>query len=354
MNSDQPDAQTLNLHCPSPIEADCIQLGHGGGGQLSSQLFNEVIAPRFANAELNRGHDSALLNLAGADVAFTTDSYVVNPLIFPGGSIGKLAVFGTVNDLLMAGARPQYISCSLIIEEGLAISTLGMILDDMADAAREAGVEIVTGDTKVVERGHGDGLFINTAGIGVREWPGVIAPQSIQPGDCLILSADIGRHGLAILAQRQGLQFDAPLQSDCASLLPAVTALFDAGLEVHCLRDATRGGLASVLVELAETSGCRFDVRESAIPVSPVVTGACELLGFDPLHIANEGCFVAAVAPEHAEQALVLLRQQAVSGSCALIGRVSEAGDGKVYLETPLGSRRVLRRMTGRLLPRIC
>ena len=343
----------FSLHCPTPAAGDRIQLDHGSGGQLSQQLLDQLILPRFANSELLRGHDSALMDLGDRRIAFTTDSYVVNPLVFPGGDIGKLAVYGTVNDLLMAGARPQYISCSLIIEEGLEVGVLEQILDSMADAASETGVAIVTGDTKVVDKGHGDGLYINTAGIGLRTWPGVIAPQSIAPGDRIILSADIGRHGLAVMAQREGLRFDSPIISDCASLLPAVGALLDNGIDVHCLRDATRGGLASVLVELAEGSGLTLQVERNKIAVSDTVIGGCELLGLDPLYVANEGCFVAFVPEGEAEKALELMRTQPVSSQCAVIGWVSE-GDGKVSLETEVGSTRMLRRMTGQLLPRIC
>ncbi|GAB3096255.1 hydrogenase expression/formation protein HypE [Aestuariicella hydrocarbonica] len=355
------DHNDFGLQCPPPFHADQVQLDHGGGGQLSQQLLEQVIQPRFANAELARGHDSALLQFGDARVAFTTDSYVINPLIFPGGDIGKLAVYGTVNDLLMAGARPRYLSCSLIIEEGLPLETLTTILDSMAAAAKECEVAIVTGDTKVVDRGHGDGLYINTAGIGVREWPGTIAPQSIQPGDAIVLSAGVGRHGLAIMAQREGLQFDTPITSDCASLLPAVTTLLENGIDVHCMRDATRGGLASILVELAELSGLSMTLSATAIPVSEVVVGGCELLGLDPLYVANEGCFVAMVPEAQLQAALTLLRDQAVSRESVQIGRVDKKGEpkltqgkGRVCLQTAIGSTRLLRRMTGRLLPRIC
>lgn len=343
----------LSFQCQLPGNGRCVELDHGSGGKLSQQLLDQLILPRFANIELSRRHDSAVLDLDNQRIAFTTDSYVVNPLIFPGGDIGKLAVFGTVNDLLMAGARPQYLSCSLIIEEGLDLETLDEILDSMAAAARETGVAIVTGDTKVVDRGHGDGMFINTAGIGLRCWPGLSVPQSIRPGDQIILSSDIGRHGLAVMARREGLQFDTPIVSDCASLLPAVAALLDNGIDVHCMRDATRGGLASVLVELSESSGLTFRVSQPSIPVSEVVVGGCELLGLDPLYVANEGCFVAIVPAEHVEHALVLLRQQPVSSQCSVIGSVEEGG-ARVFLQTEIGSTRALQQMTGQLLPRIC
>ena len=347
------DKPSLDLNCPLPVDSAEVQLDHGGGGQLSQQLLDRVILPRFASGDPENAHDSAPLDLADSRIAFTTDSYVINPLIFPGGDIGKLAICGTVNDLLMAGARPRFLSCSLIIEEGLSIVTLETILDSMAKAAAGCGVTVVTGDTKVVERGCGDGLYINTAGIGFRHWPGPISPRSIRTGDAVILSGDIGRHGLAVLAQREGLRFDTPIVSDCASLLPAVAALLGGGIEVHCLRDATRGGLASILVELAEAGGRAIEVEQGEIPLSDDVAGGCELLGLDPLYVANEGCFVAMVPAAQAEEAVRLLRGQAVSHNAAVIGVVGETGAG-VTLRTTVGSRRVLRRMTGQPLPRIC
>ncbi|MCP5146208.1 MAG: hydrogenase expression/formation protein HypE [Gammaproteobacteria bacterium] len=350
MSADKPP---FEYSCPVPASADTVQLDHGGGGQLAHQLLHEVILPRFANEIAASGHDSAMLDLRNPRVAFTTDSFVVNPLEFPGGDIGKLAVFGTVNDLLMAGALPRHISCSLIIEEGLPLAVLRRILQSMATAAGEAGVTIVTGDTKVVERGHGDGLFINTAGIGERIGEIVIAPQSIRAGDCILLSGDIARHGIAVLAQREGMRFDAPVDSDCASLLPAVSALLDENIEVHCLRDATRGGLATILLELAEISGLCFAIDEERIPVADAVRGACELLGLDPLYIANEGCFVAIVPAAQAERALAVMRAHSVSEQSVLIGQVSE-GAPALMLNAATGTRRQLRRLTGQPLPRIC
>lgn len=351
--NDSDHSNNFSQQCPLPTNSGLIQLDHGGGGQRAQQLLEQLILPRFSNAELQRRHDSALLQLDVANIAFTTDSYVVKPLQFPGGDIGKLAIYGTVNDLLMAGAIPRFISCSLIIEEGLPVDTLARILDSMAQAAEETGVSIVTGDTKVVDRGHGDGLFINTSGIGERSNDQIIAPQSIRAGDAIILSADIGRHGLAIMAQREGLQFDTPILSDCASLLPAVSTLLDANIPVHCLRDATRGGLASVLIELAETSQLTVSVERARIPVTDIVASGCELLGLNPLYVANEGCFVAIVPEAEAKRALDLLSQHTVSSQCAIIGRV-DAGPGKVELTTEVGSKRPLHRLAGQLLPRIC
>ncbi|MBR9912754.1 MAG: hydrogenase expression/formation protein HypE [Gammaproteobacteria bacterium] len=349
-----PDQPEFNLNCPLPSSpTDLIQLGHGDGGQLTQNLLQQIIYPRFANPELDRAHDSALLQLPGNALAFTTDSYVVNPLVFPGGDIGKLAVYGTVNDLLMAGALTRYLSCSLIMEEGLPIATLTQIVDSMAAAAHETGVQVVTGDTKVVDKGHGDGLYINTAGIGERCTDRLIAPQSIRAGDQIILSADIGRHGLAIMAQREGLSFEPPLSSDCAALTGPVSALLAANIELHCLRDLTRGGLATALVELAENSALGIAVKQNNIAISDAVAGGCELLGLDPLYLANEGCFIAFVAKADTEIALQLLRQHAVSASSCIIGEVSDSNSG-ARLVTSIGSERQLRRMMGQPLPRIC
>lgn len=347
------ESVSASLQCPLPMDSEQVKLDHGSGGLRAQQLLDRVILPAFDNDQLQRRHDSALLQVKQANIAFTTDSFVVKPLLFPGGDIGKLAVFGTVNDLLMAGAVPRYISCSLIIEEGLPIQTLSKIVTSMAQAAAETGVSIVTGDTKVVDRGHGDGLYINTSGIGERAVDQIIAPQSIQAGDVIIVSADIGRHGLAIMAQREGLQFDAPIVSDCASLLPPVNALLGAGIRLHCMRDATRGGLASVLIELAETSGLTFTIEQTSVPVSDVVASGCELLGLDPFYVANEGCFIAILPPTEAQRALQLLQQHPVSQQSAIIGRVS-GGPGEVVLKTQVGSTRAMQRPAGQLLPRIC
>lgn len=341
--------------CPLPSDADdaCVQLAHGSGGQLSQQLLQQVIYPRLGNAELCRGHDSALLQLPGDRLAFSTDSFVVKPLDFPGGDIGKLAVCGTLNDLLMAGAEPRFLSCSLILEEGLPLASLCRYLDSMATTAAANGVQVVTGDTKVVERGHGDGLYINTAGIGVRTGPALIAPQAIAAGDRILLSADIGRHGLAILAQREGLAFDPAIVSDCAALGETVMPLLASGLDLHCLRDLTRGGLAAALQELSASCGLGFRLEESRVPVSASVASGCELLGLDPLYVANEGCFIAFVPAPQAEAALSCLRQSRLGAMAALIGAVGDA-PGEVILDTAIGSQRALRPLAGPLLPRIC
>ena len=280
---------------------------------------------------------------------------MVRPLLFPGGDIGRLAVCGTANDLAMSGARPRYLSCALIIEEGLPFAELGAILGSMADSARELGMALVTGDTKVVEKGSGDGLYINTSGVGSIADGVDIAPQRIAGGDLVIVSGDIGRHGMAVMAQRESLQFENPLHSDCAPLWPAVEALLAAGVEVHCLRDLTRGGLATALVELAESAGRCMEVDEAAIPVSAAVSGACEMLGMDPCHVANEGRFVAFVAEHQGDRALRVLRRLPVAAAGCVIGRVTQSSARpRVIGRTALGSQRLMERLPGELLPRIC
>lgn len=344
-----------NLSCPTGLQQqDQIGLGHGSGGQLSHDLLHQLIFPCFDNSVLAQENDSAELSIGGLRMAFTTDSFVVKPLFFPGGDIGKLAVCGTVNDLAMSGARPLYLSCSLIIEEGLAMNTLKSILESMSQSAQQAGVQLVTGDTKVVEKGLCDGLYINTAGIGIVEHKLRINAQSITTGDMIILSGDIGRHGMAVMAQREGLEFDNPLASDCAALAEPVLALLAAGVEIHCLRDLTRGGLATALVELAESSERSFRINEADIPVSDAVVGACEMLGLDPAYVANEGRFVLFVPQEQAGMALKVLEQHDNSKKSCVIGQVTEESRSELILCTVLGNERLLRRLPGEQLPRIC
>src|SRR5690606_11051361 len=277
------------------------------------------------------------------------DSYVVHPLFFPGGDIGALAVNGTVNDLAMCGARPLFLSAGFIIEEGLPMETLERVVLSMQVSAHAAGVQIVTGDTKVVDKGKGDGLFINTAGIGVIEYPLQIAPQMVRPGDVVIVNGDLGRHGMAIMAVREGLEFESQIESDCAPLTTPVLALLDAGIEVHCLRDLTRGGLASALCEIASTTDLHIHIEEGAVPVNEDVRGVCEILGLDPLYVANEGRFVAFVAPKDAENALSILGDQARQ-----IGVVGEQRDSLVTLRSAIGATRILDMLSGDQLPRIC
>jgi hydrogenase expression/formation protein HypE len=339
--------------CPIPDHGDdIIEIAHGGGGLLMHRLIEGVIRPAFGTSGDSFAHDGAVFDVGGARLAFTTDSYVVRPLVFPGGDIGSLAVNGTVNDLAMCGARPLYLSVGFILEEGLPIAMLRRVVASMRAAADAAEVRLVTGDTKVVERGKGDGLYVNTAGVGAIRCP--IAPGLVRPGDAVLLSGDIGRHGIAVLAAREGLGFEGELASDCAPLAATVMRLIDAGIEIHCLRDPTRGGLATTLVEIARTGGVEIRIAEAAIEVSDPVRGACELLGLDPLYVANEGRFVAFV-PEHAaEQALAILRQGPGGCGAAIIGRVEAHGQGGVLLDGLIGGTRALDMLSGEQLPRIC
>lgn len=345
----------VNLSCPVPRPADdCIVLAHGGGGKLTNQLIERVFLPAFRCAPLGARHDGALLNLHGLRLAFTTDSYVVRPLVFPGGTIGDLAVNGTVNDLAMCGARPLYLSAGFILEEGLPMEKLRTIVDSMRAAAERAGVQLVTGDTKVVDKGKGDGVFINTAGIGAVESPAEIAPAAVRGGDAIIVSGDLGAHGVAILSVREGLEFEAPIESDTAPLWTPVEALLKAGIEIHCLRDLTRGGLASAVNEIASAAHLGMQITESAVPVREVVRGACEILGLDPLYVANEGRFAAFVPERDATRTLDILRGISISANATRIGRVVEPHPGVVTLESRIGGHRVLDMLSGEQLPRIC
>jgi hydrogenase expression/formation protein HypE len=341
--------------CPLPRPAtDRILMAHGGGGRLTNQLIESVFLPAFSNPALDSHHDGATLNTNGARIAMTTDTYVVDPLIFPGGNIGDLAVNGTVNDLAMCGARPLALSAAFVLEEGLAMETLRTIVASMAEAARVSGVPIVTGDTKVVDRGKGDGVFVNTTGIGVVVASKPVGPQFVRPGDAVLVSGDLGSHGITILSVRGGLEFEGPVKSDTAPVWPAVEALLKAGIEVHCLRDLTRGGLCSALNEIATVAGVRVTIEESSIPVSEVVYGACELLGLDPLYVANEGRLVAFVPEGDAERALEVMRSQAVSAGAVRAGTVYENASGIVTIRSRIGGHRVLNMLSGEQLPRIC
>jgi hydrogenase expression/formation protein HypE len=369
----------FNLTCPVPItEYERVLLAHGGGGALTHKLIDKMFIPAFSNSLIESRHDGATFNVNGATLSFTTDSHVVHPLFFPGGDIGTLAVNGTVNDLAMCGARPLYLSAGFILEEGLPMETLWLVVQSMRRAAEEAGVQVVTGDTKVVDRGKGDGIFINTAGVGVIEHHLSIRPQSVRAGDAILLSGDIGRHGIAIMAVREGLDFSGDILSDCAPVNGMVSALLKAGVQVHCLRDLTRGGLASALVEIAEASGLHLSIEESAVPVSEEVRGACELLGLDPLHVANEGRFVAFVPPADAERALEIMRSHPLGAQATTIGRCAPgdgcwvSGDGNapnthhpspitaakshglVTMKSVIGASRIVDMLSGEQLPRIC
>lgn len=346
---------SFRLTCPIPIQQyPAVVMAHGGGGRLMHQLIEKMFVATFGSDALHTRHDSALLPQLAARLAFTTDSYVVRPLFFPGGDIGKLAVYGTVNDLAMSGARPLYLSLGMILEEGLPMETLWQIVLSIREAVQTAGVQIVTGDTKVVDRGKGDGVFLNTSGVGVIEHDLLIAPRSVRVGDAVILSGDIGRHGIAVMAVREGLEFESTIESDCAPLAEPVLALIQAGIEVHCLRDLTRGGLASAAVEIAEAAGVGLLLEEARIPVREDVRGACEILGFDPLYVANEGRFVAFVPASQAEQAVEVLRRFEVSAEAQVIGEVTDSPQGTVVLRSVISTSRVVDMLSGEQLPRIC
>jgi hydrogenase expression/formation protein HypE len=326
------------------------------------QLIEKIFAAAFQNPYLHQRHDGAALTLHalpgrerdGVRMAFTTDSYVVRPLFFPGGDIGKLAIYGTVNDLAMCGARPRFLSAGFILEEGLPMETLWRVVQSMKHAAEAAGVQIVTGDTKIVDKGKGDGIFINTAGIGIIEHDLSIAPQSIRPGDGVLLNGDLGRHGIAVMAVREGLSFESQIESDCAPLAPIVKRLLEEKIEIRCLRDLTRGGLASALNEIAQTAHLNISIDSNAIPIREDVQGACEILGLDPLYVANEGRFVAFVAPDDLQRALEILKAHFPEKNAALIGHVSSRRDGLVTLKSRIGVHRILDMLSGEQLPRIC
>src|SRR5208283_4799949 len=341
--------------CPIPIsQYPQVLLAHGGGGKLMHQLIGKMFLTAFGNPPLETRHDSAVVEWTGKKLAFTTDSYVVRPLFFPGGDIGSMAIHGTVNDLAMSGARPLYLSAAFIIEEGLPMDALWRIVCSMRDAAQRCGAQIITGDTKVVDKGKGDGLFINTAGIGVIEHPPIIAPGSVRPGDAVLVSGDLGRHGMAIMAVREGLQFESAIESDSAPVHEIVLELLNAGIEIHCLRDLTRGGLASALNEIAEASGVRIEIAEKSVPVREDVHAACEMLGLDPLYVACEGRFASFIAAKDAERALQIMGRHTVGTGSAIIGKVAESSMPLVTLKSAIGANRILDMPSGEQLPRIC
>ncbi len=345
----------FTLTCPLPLTYQHIVMAHGGGGRLMQQLLDSLIQPVFSNPLLNAKHDSAMLTINNTKLAFTTDSYVIKPLFFSGGDIGKLAVCGTLNDLAMSGAQPLYLSCALIIEEGFAISDLQRIVQSMQDTAQQAGVMIVTGDTKVVEHGKGDGVYINTAGIGIVDSALNIAPTNIQVGDSIIINSDLARHGIAIMLAREGMNFDNDIISDCADVSSLVADVLKTGVDIHCLRDLTRGGLASGLIELATTSRHAFELIETALPIHQAVHSACDILGFDPLYIANEGCFALFVPAAQTAQTLAALHQHPLGQQACQIGTVTAVHPhGLLTLHTAMGINRVLDLLSGEQLPRIC
>ena len=342
--------------CPLPLRNHPrIVMGHGGGGQLSSELVEHLFLPAFRNPSLETLSDSTVLAPPAGRLAFSTDSFVVRPLFFPGGSIGDLAVNGTVNDVAMSGARPLYLTAGFILEEGLPMETLAGVVHRMSEAAREAAVQIIAGDTKVVEKGHGDGVYINTAGVGVLAEGVSIGAPHIRPGDAVLLSGTIGDHGMAVMSVREGLQFDTAIVSDCAPLNGLVERLLAAAPEsVHFLRDPTRGGLAASLQEAAAMARVAITIDERRLPVRPDVQAACEFLGLDPLHVANEGKLVAIVAAEAAERLLAVMRAHPLGRDAAHIGRVSDGPAGVLSCVTSIGATRVVPRQLGEQLPRIC
>lgn len=340
---------------PVKEQEECICLAHGAGGRLSQVLVQEVIRPFFANAVLDVFHDAALLPASGEErLAFTTDSYVVKPLFFPGGDIGRLAVCGTVNDLAVSGARPLYLSLALVLEEGLSLALLRRVLASMAAAAQEAGVAVVTGDTKVVERGAVDGLFINTAGVGAVPAGRDVTARRARPGQRILLSGSLGDHSLAVMAQRHGLTLPGEVASDCAPLAAMLAEVFRAAPGVAVLRDPTRGGLATALQELAAQGEVAMEIDEERLPVKPAVQAACDLLGFDPLYLANEGKCVLLVEPEDCEAALAALRRHPLGRDAVCLGEVTSGPAGRVVLRTLVGGKRLLTLLEGDQLPRIC
>ena len=342
--------------CPLPLEGyPTIVMGHGGGGKLGNELVEHLFLPAFRNPALENLGDAAVLELGSGRLAMSTDSFVVQPLFFPGGSIGELAVNGTVNDLAVSGAEPKFLSASFILEEGFPLAQLAAIVQEMAAAAKTAGVQIVTGDTKVVERGHGDGCYINTAGVGLLRSGLSVGPHRARPGDVILVSGTLGDHGMAIMSVREGLEFESQIRSDCAALNGMIAAVLEAaGPAVHAMRDPTRGGLASTLNEIATSSGVGVSIDERALPVRPEVHSACELLGLDPVYVANEGKAVFFVAPEAADGVLELLRAHPLGRDAARIGKATAEHPRMLVARTQMGANRVIPLQIGEQLPRIC
>lgn len=348
-------ANVLGAACPVPIlDHKQIVLGHGSGGKLTAELIQKLFLPAFRNEYLDRLDDQAVLEVKDGRLALTTDSFVVTPIFFPGGDIGRLAINGTVNDLAMSGARPLYLAAAFILEEGLAIEDLRRVVDSMSRAAQESGVQLVTGDTKVVNRGKGDQVFITTTGLGIIERPVAISADRARPGDKVLLSGTIGDHGMAIMSQRESLEFEGTIESDTAPLHTLVAAMLEASEEIHCLRDPTRGGLATSLNEIAGRSEVGIELDENSIPVRETVKGACEILGLDPLYVANEGKLVAIVAPQAAEAVLQAMRNHPLGRQARLIGDVVNRHTRMVLMKTEIGGTRVVDVLFGEQLPRIC
>jgi hydrogenase expression/formation protein HypE len=357
------------MTCPLPFsDYDAVTMAHGGGGKLMNNLIEKMFMHYLSNNMINEKHDGAVFKIEGHKLAFTTDSYVVNPIFFPGGDIGELAVYGTVNDLAMCGAKSLYLSLGLILEEGFLIKDLEKIIISIKNACEKTGVKIITGDTKVVDKGKGDGIFINTSGIGIVKDDINISPSNVQEGDVVLLSGDIGRHGIAIMTTRENLDFESNIKSDAAPLNHIVQKLIESGVEIHCLRDLTRGGLASALNEIASKAEVEIEIEEKSIGVIEEVKGVCEILGFDPLYVANEGRFTAFVRQSDAEKALKIMNDEENGKFASVIGEVKKkslkmkngkkengrADNGIVYLKSLLGAYRILDMLSGEQLPRIC
>jgi hydrogenase expression/formation protein HypE len=351
----EPPADLLGAFCPTPIfNHKQIVLGHGSGGKLTSDLIQKVFLPAFANDYLSRLDDQAVLQLNGSRVAFTTDAFVVTPIFFPGGDIGRLAINGTVNDLAMSGAKPLYIAAAFILEEGLSTDDLYRVVNSMSAAAKEADVLLVTGDTKVVNRGKGDKLFITTTGLGIVANSVQISADHARPGDKILLSGTIGDHGMAIMSQRENLEFEGTIESDTAALHTVVAAMLNASPEIHCLRDPTRGGVATTLNEIASSSQVGMIIDERQIPVRETVKGACEILGLDPLYVANEGKLLAIIAADSAAAVLRKMREHPLGRDAQVIGEVVSDHPGMVLMKTGIGGTRVVDVLFGEQLPRIC
>jgi len=346
---------TAGLSCPLPItDYKSVLLAHGGGGKLTQQMINKMFLPQFQNEFLEPLHDGAVFLVNGVRIAFSTDSYVVNPIFFPGGDIGRLAVNGTVNDLAMCGAHPLYLSAAFIIEEGLPMEDLWRVVLSMQEAAKNAGVVLVTGDTKVVDHGKGDKIFINTSGVGIVGTDVEISPRKAKPGDKIIINGAIADHGIAIMSVREGLEFETQIESDTAPLNDLVMRMFDVSKEIHVLRDPTRGGVASALNEIAEKAGVGISIIEEQIPMSESVKGACEILGLDPLYVANEGKLLAFVATEETDKVLSAMRTHPLGKEAVIIGEVVADHPGTVVMKSRIGGTRVVDMLSGEQLPRIC
>ncbi len=355
MSTKTHDEINVELSCPAPLPAkDTILLGHGSGGKLSAELIRDLFLPAFQNPVLARLDDQAIVNVNGQRLAITTDSFVVKPLFFPGGDIGSLAVHGTVNDLAMGGATPLFLTAAFIIEGGFSMEELRRVVNSLQRAAAAAGVQVVTGDTKVVEKGKGDRLFINTTGIGLVPEGVELSAGHARPGDKVILSGSIGDHGIAILAQREGLEFETQIQSDSAALHTLVAKMLHVTHDIRCMRDPTRGGVSSTLNEIAQQARVGIELEESALPIHEQVRGACELLGLDPLYVANEGKLIAIVAPQAADAVLQAMRRHPLGAEAQIVGIVRKEHPGLVTMRTPLGTTRVVDMLTDDQLPRIC